>query len=337
MTIPGATAPTGGPALPVEDVEALQAFLDEQGISGAPGTVETGTGLGFLGFENLTPVGLQRPPLYGATREVPFYQLRESPRGTPGRLYARRLTVEEPVIPSYFEYDQWAEFASKPGSYIAAVQAMMIRAGLREIGSVTPGHWSVDDAQVMASVLVEANASGKTWAQVLSIYEQFRPRDDQAGARFTADPYLAPDYASLSQSVRSAFAAEVGREPHDWEVELLASQLSADARREYEARTAAQRLDFEARNVGGDEGNRRILAGGSATVQGFIGGPGAEDAVGGSAGGGTVQQVDPLARLAETIRARYAPEVEAEQKEQETAVNLAALFSNLAGLEQAVR
>ncbi|MBF8262083.1 MAG: hypothetical protein HW376_1612, partial [candidate division NC10 bacterium] len=35
MTIPGATAPTGGPALPVEDVEALQAFLDEQGISGA--------------------------------------------------------------------------------------------------------------------------------------------------------------------------------------------------------------------------------------------------------------------------------------------------------------
>lgn len=56
--------------------------------------------------------------------------------------------------------------------------------------------------------------------------------------------YLAPDYAELSQAVKTTFEAKLGRAPSGAEVTLLSNKMKADHRGEFDAQVEGQRLQF---------------------------------------------------------------------------------------------
>jgi len=56
--------------------------------------------------------------------------------------------------------------------------------------------------------------------------------------------YLAPDYAELSQAVKATFEQKLGRAPSDAEIKMLSVKMGADHRGEFDAQSAAQKLQF---------------------------------------------------------------------------------------------
>jgi hypothetical protein len=219
-----------------------------------------------------------------------------------------------PYIPRavnrYFEYDQW-RFASRSPEYIVALQNQMVAAGLVDARDIIPGLWTDPDADAMKVLMIEATAARTTWENALGARIASGAGAAQArgaGRTFVTPTYMAPDYATLSQAVKGTFAQLVGREPKDYELSLLADQLAADSRAEYEAVVAGQRAEFRAGAGGDDLVGDRIV------------------------GGATVQAVDPMARLQEAIQNRFGAEIAAEEAEQDYTANTRLMAQNLAGL-----
>lgn len=202
--------------------------------------------------------------------------------------------------PRYYDFDQWRDFATKSPEYQTMVQAQLIEAGLMDPDDYIPGTWTFDAARAMEFAMFESNATGgrKTWVQVLRERAQGRAEaglDEETKSllksrRLVLPAFRSPDYASLSTSVKDLFRNQLGREPADWEVALLADQLNTDYRAAYDADVSALTAEFEA-------GNRAIIdsdATGAAAIQ----------------SAGTVGAVDPVARLRDRFETKYASEFE---------------------------
>lgn len=242
---------------------------------------------------------------YSVEREVPQHT-------EVGVVYGSMFT--ETAEPQYREHDQWRDFAGKSPAYIAEVQAALEAAGLLTEDGYSTGTWDVDSARAMEVAMVEANARGGTWVAILQERSEAAAENklDEQKRRnpFVTPTYRKPDYARVATATRAAFQAEVGRELHDYELELLADELTRDFRRQYDSDVSALRMEHDA-------GNRAIAF--------------EEDQSSGS-----VQSVDPMARLQERIREMYAPEVAAEKAESEHAFNSSLMFRSLAGLERSI-
>ena len=207
-------------------------------------------------------------------------------------------------------------FAGRSPEYIAQVKQAMVAAGLIDEGAIGPiGHWRAEDSQTMYQVMAEANASGKTWTRILQEYAASNEPEDRAAAWRAANPFISPvfrspDYATLSQAVRQTIGSQLGRDPHDWELALLADEMRADFNRAHAADVAAARAQYEAtaRAVGSEQPEAA----------------------------GTVADVDPLARFRERIALRYAPEQEQAETTAETGANVGLLMNSLTGLHRQV-
>jgi hypothetical protein len=217
--------------------------------------------------------------------------------------------------PLYYEFDAWRLFAGKSPEYIAEVKAALIEAGIIDEAEAGPmGHWRIEDSRNMYNILAEANASGKPWTTIVEEYAA-APDVDKAKAWRAANPFIAPvfkapDYASLSQAVRGAFAQQIGRDPKDYELALLADQMRADFNAQHGATVSAARAQYEATARAADTGAPQSA--------------------------GTVQDVDPMARLSETVLSKYGPEIERVEGVQENQLNVGLLMRSLTGMDNLV-
>lgn len=319
------------PQPPEDDLSAdeLLAFImqsaQSQGLFGAQEEEEETLLGGFpLDFPD-------SQPRLSSTETIPVTQ----------RRYGSRTITVSSDVDRYFEYDQWALFSTKSPEYIVGLQNQMIQAGLADGSNLVPGYWGAADADAMRQLLIEANAGQMSWEDALGRRIQFGGPESQAGPRFVMPTYMAPDYATLSQAVKSTFASLVGRDPKDYELALLADQLASDSKAEYNAQVSGQLAEFNAANPATSGAGAEPLELNQGPPVLGIGLPPARQVGGGDTsprivGGATVSAVDPMARLREAIAARYSGEIEGEENENEMGFNLQLLQQNLAGLSGAV-
>lgn len=237
------------------------------------------------------------------------------------RLRAADLPAE--VAPQYYDWDNYYQFGGKSAAAIRQIQQGLVDAGFmteKEAAS-EDGYWGKLSGDTMGLVMFEAASNGYSWSEWLEYrkivkrnYDLNYPDEEAMGRQtipYSTPAYLEPDYATVSQTVKSFFAEQLGRDPHDYEMSLLADQLFSDYRGKFESEVSAARATHEA-------GNRAIKL----------------DVEQGSPG--TFQAVDPLSRLAETFEQQYEPEMDIIERREQLHSNLGVLMGNLSGLESMV-
>lgn len=219
--------------------------------------------------------------------------------------------------PQYRYFDEVSSFAGKSVEYTRQVQQQLIDAGLLSNRDVVPGYWGEDSEAAMKMAMDDANGTGSTWMEVLARRSEAMANltPEQLALRagrvpFTSPAYLEPDYATLAQAVRRTFSQTLGRDPEDYELALLADQMSTDFRKQYGAELGAARAEYDA-------GNRAIVEG---TEQ----------------ESGTFQAVDSMARFQESMLTKYGTEIERREDIGELQQNTARMMRNLGGLESMV-
>lgn len=217
-------------------------------------------------------------------------------------------TIRRSQSPQYFEGDEYQMFVGMSPEQIAAIQTELLRAGIVDAEDFRPGVWDPDTADAMKDVLEHANFSGLSWDEAL-VELAANPRAEEdgggAGGRRGRRGYMAPDYATLAQAAKSAIRQNLGREPEDWEVKLLADELGGGFQQQL---SMQQQVDqYEQQPAGEGEGP-----------------------------GQTFTDVDPKARFAERFEELYRPELEAEQREEDASTNTQLLMRSITGMDRTV-
>jgi len=187
--------------------------------------------------------------------------------------------------------DEFGELDNLSTEYLARVQDRMAALGM--LDGYVRGRKDQSTVKAFADLLWMSNAEGTSWIVQLADLEKQKEAmgDDWAGgdgsgsgdrAPFVAPTYLAPDYATLAQTVKSQLRDQLGRDPDDSEIALLTAELAGYDRERYDAEQAAAEADYNAA-VAADDG---------ATGQ----------------GGAVIQGVDPLARFKESFEQRFKAE-----------------------------
>lgn len=228
--------------------------------------------------------------------------------------------VREVTAPNYYQGDQWSYFAGAGADEKYAVQERLVANGYLDPEDVTPGVWDYRTAQAMEYLMTDANGNGVTWVEMMNEVERSggRPKPRSGGVSrsispFVAPEYIRPDYATMKQAVRAAFASIIGRNLDGNELKILADSMDADYRAEYEARVLAARNEYD-RQVAAIRSGARYAA-----------------------EGGTVQGVSAIDRLNERLLEKYAGEIERNEDVSERAMNVNLIMQSMGVLEGAVR
>jgi hypothetical protein len=223
--------------------------------------------------------------------------------------------------PQYYPGDQWIDFATKSPAYQTQIQYALVEAGLMRSGDVAEGVWTIDAAKGVEVAMLMANSTGgaESWVSIVEDLAQGladagnRPgsgsgsgrRSPLAGRVLTLPAYVEPDYALLENQVRDAFSAQLRRKPTDWEMSLLAENLNTNYRAQYDEQIQGLKQEFEA-------GNRGILAGGPSVQA-----------------SGSIEGIDPIARLRSQIEDKYSAEVNLNEDRASHRQDVANVFSIL--------
>lgn len=183
-----------------------------------------------------------------------------------------------PVV--YHEGDEFSHLRNMSTEELARFQDTLVTTGL--VREVIPGRLDDSTAGAMQMLMSVANRQAVKWQDVLDgIVSAGGLASAQEEAReFEPGPYLAPDYASLAQTVKDTFRQRLGRDPDEGEMAQLVGELQGWDRQRYGAEVAADRMAFEQGEEPGEQG------------------------------GGTVQGVDPLARFREAFESNYREELD---------------------------
>jgi hypothetical protein len=138
---------------------------------------------------------------------------------------------------------------------------------------------------------------------------------------FPTPTYLAPDYATLAQRVKQTFRQNLGREPTESELAGLADELSSYHRQAFEAEVEQAQQDWQSRQFAMEGGiNQHPFASGFDTTP----------------EPGQVEAVDPLARFNERFDEAYQPDIDMQEREQQSGVSMANLMASLGIAQNAV-
>ena len=215
----------------------------------------------------------------------------------------QRLKNPMTVEGRYFETDVRDVLDYLNPDTVIRIQEQMIRAGLVE-GSIGGRQFSMGSRdehteRALRYVMSQANNDGHTWmvslAKLAIQGDEDKEKADadskqsalDALGPFRRNAYLAPDYATLANRAKKAMEDELGRPINDWELELLTDDMQGNYRKEHNASESVRRINYDA-DVRAIE--QDLTAG---------------DVV----GGGTVQDVDPIARFQETFDTQFENEI----------------------------
>lgn len=175
---------------------------------------------------------------------------------------------------------------------MARVQARLVGLGLLE--NYIPGRKDGDTQKAMGWLLQMSNASGWDWKRELNSLERIQAEDpeawkdrmgmgggeDDGPAPFVRDSYLAPDYATLAQTVKSQMRESLGRDPDEAEMALLTAELSGWDREAFDVEQAVAEQQYNAQVSAQEDGTAGLT-------------------------GGEGQAVDPVARFKESFESRF--------------------------------
>lgn len=153
-------------------------------------------------------------------------------------------------------------------------------------GDYTQGVIRDETRTAFADLLAESNRRGTAWDQTLGdlerMYEELGidPDEDDGPAPFVRDSYLAPDYATFAQTVKSQMRDSLGRDPDESEMALLVAELSGWDREAFDVEQAAEERMYDAQVSAQEDGT-----------------PGLS--------GGEAQAIDPVARFKESFESRF--------------------------------
>jgi hypothetical protein len=211
------------------------------------------------------------------------------------------------------------------------------RAGLLEPGGYVPGFWDQATAGALAGAMTYANRGGTTVQDVIAQLVA-APKELQARPEFVPPPEIRPDPAAITQRVKAEFRSRLGREPTDEELGEYAGYLSSQFGAAYDAQVAMARSEFD-QGVGSLEADeammrrQEMLDAGATPAE--LRAAGLWDVDAPTSEPGSFSDVDPAARFGERFDARFAPEIDFIEGQEDTirnAINVFASLRNMAGL-----
>lgn len=214
------------------------------------------------------------------------------------------------------------QFSRLPVEARLLIQEQLRRSGFNSVTAT--GRLDEDTLNAMTAIMGYANQNGQTWQAALNSWESDYRQSQQQGARaaweqakqgFIRDPYLAPSYETMAQDVKAVMRSRLGREPQEWEIELLSEELSDAARAAYDQQQSVAEYDYLARAAQGI--NREV-------GEDIIAAPTAPD--------GTA--VDPSAAFLQKFDELYRNEIDAEEQEDIHADTSQRVISGLGGLDR---
>ena len=234
-----------------------------------------------------------------------------------------RSSLERAFITDASDYyrsgDEWRIFVALSPERRAQVKQQLVDAGLLNEASLEGGRratvWDAEAADAMRVVLTMANGNSMQWWTALrsvadGAEERRKAARESLTQPFVAQPYVAPDWATLAQAARETASRELGRDLKDWEVAMLGDELSAYSRQQYGAEVAAARAYHDA-------GNRAIV---EETDQ----------------SAGTVQGVSAADRFAERFRELYGPEMNRLDRIAQAKTNFGTMMASITGTTRMV-
>lgn len=181
-------------------------------------------------------------------------------------------------------------------------------------GEYTQGVVREETKTAFADLLAESNRRGTRWNDTLDgleqMYEELGIEFDEEGDRapFIAPAYVAPDYATLAQTVKDQMRQTLGRDPDESEISQLTAELDGWYKGEYDVEAAALRSEYDA---------------------------GASDeALGMHREAGTFRGVDPVARFKQAFEAKFADEIDFIEDRDETQRQGKVIQSGISTLSQ---
>ncbi len=152
---------------------------------------------------------------------------------------------------------------------LSSTQAMMVTAGFLNPETLSmstkfqPGLIDANTMIGMRNVMIAADANGYRDIPAFlraagKVGEGFK-YPSSGGGRFRRAPferkaYLAPDYDTLTQYVKSVASQQVGRKLNDAELTLMADKMGEDHRANFDITEKARRAQYDAAGRGGDPG-----------------------------------------------------------------------------------
>ena len=193
--------------------------------------------------------------------------------------------------------DEFRELDNLSTEYLARIQDRMAALGM--LDGFVLGRKDQNTVKAFSELLWMSNAEGTSWIVQLSDLEKQKELmgedwawGDGSGGRdrapFVAPTYLAPDYATLAQTVKGQLRSELGRDPDESEIALLTAELSGWDREAFDNEVAAARAEYDAAEEGRDVP-------------------------------GVAQAIDPLARFKESFESKFAGEIQGIERTEEAA------------------
>lgn len=135
----------------------------------------------------------------------------------------------------YYANDAIDYFRGKSPDVIADIQADLVNIGYLSPGQFVPGLWGEKDAVAMTAVLKVQNTLGVPSGKKATAWEEAMEvlLNTNLPTYQQEQVYLPPDYSKVAKSINSLFASELGREPEQYELQLLANQYNADTKAKF--------------------------------------------------------------------------------------------------------
>ena len=180
----------------------------------------------------------------------------------------------------------------------------------------------------MRQVMGFANMNGMNWSEGLTALQKANIDAKESGrteaaaawaatkASIERDVYLAPSYETMAEDVKSIFRQRLGREPKDYEIELLSEELSASHKAAFD-----QEQDIV---------TAMALRAGAQQINAQYG-EGSVDVPGRPADG---VAVDPVANFRTKFDELYAGELATEKAEDDHQATTARLINGLTGIDR---
>jgi len=216
----------------------------EQELAAFEAQLEAGFAGGGLPTQQLSPIGGYAAP--GETgpslmapqdpnRLVPATERRSPGYGTP---------PPDGWTP-YYEGESFEVLRRMNTEDLARFQDTIVAQGV--VREIIPGY--VDDRTIggMEKLMALGNRRGASWESVRNEIVRIGGMPGQNGdePQFDPKPYLAPDYATLAQEVKSTFRQRLGREPDQAEMAELVGELQGWNKGAYDAEVQYGQSQFD--------------------------------------------------------------------------------------------
>jgi hypothetical protein len=215
-------------------------------------------------------------------------------------------------------------------------QKELEKAGLLQPG-YTPGFWDQASADALFEAMTYANRGGTDVQDVIAQLIAL-PRNVER-PKFEAPPEIKPDPAFIAQSVKATFRSRLGREPTAEELAEFGGYWTSQYGAVYDEQVALARSQFDTEVAGMDAeeawARRQEMLDAGATPS-ELRAAGLWDIQPPDTGAGSFTDVDPASRFAERFDARFRPEMEFIEGQQDTVRNANNVFASLTRMSSLV-